>query len=198
MLATGRPTDTDVLLRFGARGPAAGESDWWRWLSSMFVHIGPLHLIFNMLWLYVLGASTEERFGPVPYLGLYLCSGLAGSAVSEGIAHSFGVSAGASGAVFGILGAWAAVYLQHARDPAASSQLRSILVLIGLSLVWGLSVPRVDNAAHIGGAVGGFVIASPLEAARGRPGLGPRLAGLAGFALAAAGSLALIETSAAG
>jgi membrane associated rhomboid family serine protease len=183
MLLTGKPMSLSTLLRFGALPPVLPRSEWWRIFTSMFVHFGFLHLAFNMYALFLFGPSIELRYGRVRFLALYLASGFLGGAFSLAFS-SPGIAAGASGAVFGILGGWLGIFLRHRRSPAAAAQLRSILILIGINLALGATAQGIDNQAHLGGLVGGFVIASGLEeAARHRGGA---------RSLAAAGSYAVV------
>ncbi|MGH2831003.1 MAG: rhomboid family intramembrane serine protease [Actinomycetota bacterium] len=191
MLATGRPTDTDVLIRFGALIRPLPRDEWWRIFSSMFVHIGLLHLLFNMFALISFGPAIENRYGKLRFLGLYLTSGLLGAAASLTFNEGIGVAAGASGGVFGILGAWIAFFVRHRNLAGSREQLRSLLFLVGINLVIGLT-GSIDNFAHLGGLVGGFALGSVLE-------LGNRLrddariiATLGGFVAVAAIAAAMV------
>jgi len=191
MLATGRPTAGDVLLRFGALPPTLDRAEWWRLFTAMFVHIGMFHLLFNMWALHLFGRSIEQRFGAARYLALYLGAGLLGSAASLAFTAG-GIRAGASGGVFGILGAWVAVFLQHRRHPEARAQLTSLFVLVGINLSFGFTVRGIDNAAHLGGLLAGFLIASGVELSLRKRGPAWTVAGMAGYALAIGIAVALI------
>ena len=140
---------------------AAGE--YWRLLTAPWLHGGTEHLIGNGIALYILGMVCEAAFGPVQFIALYVLSGLAGSIVS--VLVSAGPSVGASGAIFGLQGA-AIVLLRRERERLLVRDRRVGFVL----LIWaiytiagGLTDPFIDNGAHIGGALGGALIASRLH-----------------------------------
>jgi rhomboid protease GluP len=140
---------------------AVGE--YWRLLTAPWLHGGTEHLVGNGIALYILGMVCEAAFGPAQLVVLYVLSGLAGSFVSALI--SAGPSVGASGAIFGLQGA-AIVLLRRERDRLLVRDRRVGFVL----LIWaiytiagGLTTPFIDNGAHIGGALGGALIASRLH-----------------------------------
>lgn len=161
------------LMSWGADyGPATLGGEWWRLVTSMFVHIGGLHLLLNGLCLWQLGVLAESLFGPARLAALYLLSGLGGGLVSLTV-HPLIVSAGASGAIFGIAGALLAVhYLRKLplHIPSLRSGLGSVLPFVIYNLLGGLQ-GGIDNAAHIGGLATGFLIGAlvPLPAAAGAP-----------------------------
>jgi len=150
----------DDLLRFGSNfGPKTTGGEWGRLLSCTFVHVGLVHLVMNMLVLITGGPLVERMLGNVGFLIMYLVSGLAGSLTSL-FWHPLTVSAGASGAIFGIYGALLGILLrQQGTVPAeAMTRLRnSGLGFLLMNLVYGLSQPHIDFAAHLGGLAGGFV-----------------------------------------
>ncbi|MFN2614686.1 MAG: rhomboid family intramembrane serine protease [Actinomycetota bacterium] len=160
MVATGAPTSGRTLYRFGALISPLPSSQWWRLITAMFVHIGIGHILFNMFALVLFGGAIEQRHGKMRFLCLYLASGVAGNAVALAYSHA-SLSAGASGAIFGILGAWLALVVVNHR--AAASQLRGWVLLIGFNLFYSIVTPGIDLHAHIGGLLGGFVIAVGLE-----------------------------------
>lgn len=158
--------ETPELLRFGANfGPLTLDGEWWRTLSSTFVHIGLLHLFFNMWALWNLGVFAERMFGNGTYLLIYVASGLGGSLASVAW-NPYVTSAGASGALLGVASALAAfLYLGHVAMPARFvRRLRTTLVfLIALTLLFGAVVPGIDNAGHIGGLLVGLVLGAALH-----------------------------------
>jgi rhomboid protease GluP len=165
------------------------SGEWWRLATATFLHFGALHLLFNMWALWGTGGLVERLFGHGRFAAIYAASGLAGSLASIGW-NPLVNSAGASGAIFGVIGAQLAFFLRGGhRIPAEviRAQRNSTLGFIGYSVVFGLTVPGIDNAAHLGGLACGFVmgwlLASPIgvvdDAARAR--LGAALA--AGFAV---------------
>jgi len=140
---------------------AAGE--YWRLLTAPWLHGGTEHLIGNGVALYILGMVCEAAFGRAQFIVLFVLSGLAGSLVS--VLVSAGPSVGASGAIFGLQGA-AIVLLRRERERLLVRDRRVGFVL----LIWaiftiagGLTDPFIDNGAHIGGALGGALIASRLH-----------------------------------
>jgi membrane associated rhomboid family serine protease len=132
-------------------GVAQGE--WWRLITASFLHGGILHLLFNMYALYLFGPSLEAAFGHVRFAVLYLLSALGGSAVSYLFAYPVQPSLGASGAVFGILGATLVVSRRLRYD------VRAVAVLIAINLVLGFVIEGIDWRAHVGGLLTGMAVA---------------------------------------
>jgi rhomboid protease GluP len=135
------------------------KGEWWRLFTAMFLHFGLIHLAFNMWVLWSLGQLTERLFGSAYFLVLYLFSGLCGSLGSL-YWHPDVNSAGASGAIFGVMGGLFALMVKPAtRIPPsiAVAQRNSALIFIAYNLFNGLR-PGIDNAAHIGGLLGGFAM----------------------------------------
>ena len=145
------------VLDEGALIPAlVAQGEWWRLLSSMFLHSGAVHLGLNMLSLYFLGSFVEAAFGRGRFLALYLLSGLSG-----GLAYlylgGFNVPAvGASGAIFGLLGGVLGYALRRGTFSWRNTLIRQLLILLALNLYIGFSVPNISNTAHLGGLAGGF------------------------------------------
>ena len=159
-----------VLIHFGSNfGPATLTGEWWRLFSSMFVHFGFLHLALNMWVLWSVGRLIERMFGSLHYALLYLFAGLCGSLASLWW-HPLVNSAGASGAIFGLLGGLLAFALNPATGmptTIAASQRRIGLAFIAYNLLNGFSHHAIDNACHLGGLAGGFLmgwmLARPLD-----------------------------------
>lgn len=130
-------------------------------ITSMFLHFGFSHLMNNMVMLLVIGYSLEPEIGKIRFLLIYLGSGLMGNLVSAWFdvsQGSYAVSAGASGAIFGIVGALLYVAIRnHGRVGEIST--RGLVLMAGLSLYYGFTAQGVDNTAHIGGLVSGFLLA---------------------------------------
>jgi rhomboid protease GluP len=150
----------DSVLRWGADyGPLTLQGQWWRMVVSTFLHFGLIHLLFNMFVLFSIGLFLESLAGSVPFVALYLVCGLGGSAASLAW-HPSIVSAGASGAIFGLYGALLGFLVRHRGSiPAESlaSVRKGALTFIGYNLLYGLR-PGVDMAAHLGGLSTGFVL----------------------------------------
>jgi len=155
------------MLRWGADfGPLTLNGQWWRMLTSCFLHFSFIHIGMNMFILYQVGVLTEKLFGNVRYLVLYLLAGLGGSVVSL-FSHPLSVSAGASGAVFGVYGGLLGFLLvQRGVVPTRVSLGigRSAGVFLVYNLVWGLSSPGTDIQAHGGGLVSGLILGCALAA----------------------------------
>ncbi len=158
------------LQAWGANyGPLTLGGEWWRLATCTFIHIGILHLFMNMVVLWSVGGLLERLVGRAGFLAAYAVSGLAGSMASSWWSPSV-TSAGASGAVFGVLGCIVGLLARDRRSVPAAARSRIVrmaAVFIGYNLLFGLSVPGIDMAAHIGGLLAGFgcgiVLALPLE-----------------------------------
>jgi membrane associated rhomboid family serine protease len=147
-------TDVGTLMRSGAliRG-LVHDGEWWRLVTFPFVHIGGIHLIVNVFGLWFLGRLSEELFGPWRTVAIFALSGLAG-AVASFVAVAAGISAGASGAIFGLLGAvFIELSLQRKRHRAAWTRglWGSLAVVTVAQIGVGFIQPGVDQWAHIGG-----------------------------------------------
>jgi membrane associated rhomboid family serine protease len=132
-------------------GPLVADGDWWRLLTAAFLHYGPIHLGLNMLALWWFGEVVERSLGRGRFLLLYLASGLSGSAGAL-LADPTAVTVGASGAVFGMLGALLILEWQ-----ATGSFTGQAMTLIALNLVFSFAVSGISWGGHIGGLVGGIL-----------------------------------------
>lgn len=152
--------DVSTLIRFGANyAPLVKGGDYYRLLTSAFLHIGLIHLLCNCYALYVIGPQIESFYGKAKYILIYLASALFGNLLS--VLFSNGISAGASGAIFGLMGAM--VYFGYHYRVYLDGVLKSQIVpLIIFNLVLGFALSGVDNAAHIGGLVGGILVSMAL------------------------------------
>lgn len=153
------------LLAFGADfGPLSFDGQPWRILASNYVHIGLIHIFFNMWCLWNLGRLAERILGGWTYFLTYTVCGIAGSLASLWV-HPIGVGAGASGAIFGLAGALiTALYLGKLPYPGQMLRglMRSLLSFAGYNLFFGAVVPGIDNSAHVGGLVMGLAIGALL------------------------------------
>lgn len=154
------PTAEDAY-RWGATfGPVVMHGQWWRLFTAMFVHFGIIHLSMNMYVFYSVGRITEALFGRAKLVLLYVATGFAGSVLSV-VVHPQAVGAGASGAIFGVYGAFLGLLYarRKAIHPVAMKQMvGSATRFLGINLVYGFLSGRVDMAAHIGGLVSGLVL----------------------------------------
>lgn len=151
--------DSRVLLTFGAKiNPLVAAGEWWRLFACMFIHIGVIHLLFNLYALNSLGPLVESYFGHLRFTAIYLISGLFGSLASY--AFSPAPSAGASGAIFGLAGCLTLYFFFYRENFGARGRaiLYNMLVVIGINLVFGLSQQGIDNWGHMGGLFGGALL----------------------------------------
>lgn len=161
MELSGGSTNPRVLVRFGANyGPGILDGEIWRLFTSMFLHIGLTHLAFNSYALFIFGLEMERLYGSDRYLVIYVLAGLFGSLASFASRGPQVLSAGASGAIFGVIGMNLAFFLLHRESFGhfGRQRLMNTLLIIGLNLVFGFTVPGIDNLAHLGGLAGGFAL----------------------------------------
>lgn len=194
LVAGGDPMQPSSKVLFDLGGNFAGDTlggEPWRLITAMFLHAGLLHLAMNMFCLYQV-AGLETYFGRLGFVSLYLVSGLMGGIASIAINQN-AVSIGASGAVFGLFGALLVVVYQRRHilgAEASKRQLFSLLQFLGLNLVIGFVVPGIDQAAHVGGLLGGAACAWFMRPERD-PSAKGRLAAVTGTGVAVT-ALALV------
>ncbi len=156
----------EVQLAWGANfGPATQDGAWWRLVTAMFLHFGLLHLAMNMWALWDGGPLVERFYGPGRFALLYLASGVTGNLLSLAVHGSDAVSGGASGAIFGVYGALLVCLLHERRrlDPLEFKWLfGGAAVFAVATLVMGVFVRGIDNAAHLGGLAGGALLGALL------------------------------------
>ena len=158
----GMTEDAYYMLQNGAMYlPLLQQGEYYRLITSIFLHFGFSHLVNNMLMLGVMGWQLELVVEKIKFLIIYFAAGIGGnmlSALVEMRTGDFAVSAGASGAIFGIIGALLYIAVRnHGQIGNVSGQ--GILVMIALTLYYGFTSSGVDNFAHIGGLAVGFVLA---------------------------------------
>ena len=159
----GSNLDTMFMLEHGAMFTPylLVQTEWYRLFTSMFLHFGIRHLLNNMLLLYVLGDYLEKYLGRVKFLMLYVIAGVGANIVSGIVClwqNDVVVSAGASGAVFGILGGLLWVILRN-KGRVENLTIKKMTVMAVLSLYYGFVSEGVDNVAHVTGLILGFVLA---------------------------------------
>lgn len=153
----GGSTNNSTLIKYGAMvNQLIYMGEWWRFITPVFLHSGFLHLAMNTLALYFLGTTVEKIFGNIRFLFIYLFAGVTGCIAS--FIFSSTLSVGASGAIYGCFGAllyFGAVY------PKLFSRTMgmSLIIVLGINLVFSFSVRGIDGAAHLGGLAGGFLAA---------------------------------------
>ena len=161
------PTPQQMIDLGGNFAPVTLHGEWWRIVSSMFLHYGAIHIGMNMICLYQ-ARVVEQLYGKLGYVAIYLVAGLLGGVASLA-RNTNAVSAGASGAVFGVFGAFGAflVLRKAAMDEEVwRKTTRQIVTFVAINLVYGMSVPGIDMSAHIGGLFGGFAVGAVLLAGK--------------------------------
>ena len=159
----GPTEDLDLLKQYGAMyAPlVVGQGEYYRIFTSMFIHIGFSHLLNNMIILFVLGDNLERALGEIKYFIFYFVCGAGANIISMLISiqgNRLTVSAGASGAIFGVIGGLIyAVAVNKGRLEDLSS--RQLIMLVICSLYYGFTGTGVDNAAHISGLILGILLA---------------------------------------
>ncbi len=153
-----------ALCRLGALNAPAVVHDgqYWRLLTVMVLHAGIIHWAFNSYALYIFGPTLETLLGRVRFLALYVGCGFAAAGASLMISHTR-LGVGASGAIFGMLGALVAFFYRR-RDAGGRGALQNLLLVLALNLFLGTRTPNVDNVAHIAGFLAGLLAMALLEA----------------------------------
>lgn len=158
---SGTNLDVYALLNFGGLfTPYVVRGEIWRLITSGFLHGGIIHLLFNMYSLYLIGTQVENFIGKWKYITIYFVSMISAGLLSCVINTNI-VSVGASGAIFGLLGALL-YFGYHYRLYLGSVLKNQIIPVILINLMFGFMTPGVDNAAHIGGLIGGLLTAMAL------------------------------------
>ena len=155
-------SDIDILIKFGANvGDLVRTGEVWRLVTHMFLHIGIFHIFFNMYSLYYIGPRVEDFFGKWKYLVIYLGSGICGGLLSISMYEGNIVSAGASGAIFGLFGAL--LYFGYNYRGYIGNIIQSqILPIVIYNLFLGFFIDGIDMWSHIGGFIGGIIISNML------------------------------------
>lgn len=160
----GGSTNISVMLRAGVNyRPLIEQGEWWRLISANFLHFGWMHIAVNAYSLYAVGPMLERLYGTSRYLAIYVLAGITGAIAS--MVFNGSSSAGASGALFGLIGAMLLTGLRHqdAIPGHVRKDMRNIaLVTLGINLAYGFTHAEIDNFAHLGGLVGGFAMAGAL------------------------------------
>gem|GEM_PF-699414 len=154
MTLSGGSTEIYNLINFGAKyNPLIADGEYFRLVSNIFIHIGIAHLLFNSYAINMLGKDAESIYGPYKFIAIYLISGVFGSLGS--FLFSDAVSAGASGAIFGLIGSY--IYF-GIRKPAIFSARygMNLIALLIINIIFGLTNKSIDNFAHFGGLLGGL------------------------------------------
>jgi rhomboid protease GluP len=191
----------EFVREFGSKSiPDIARGEYWRFITPMFVHIGIIHFFFNALGLYYIGYQIEHILGSKWFVGVFLATGIIGNLSS--CLFSLSVSAGASGALFGLLGAGFRLegLVSDQFDRLGEQKRPRKRIYSGMvisNIILGLIIPVIDNAAHIGGLISGWLLMEALL--RSRPNrlraLNPIIAGFIYFLLTAFAAVAVARTA---
>src|SRR6266853_2967933 len=165
MALAGGSTNEPTLMAFGVKSnPEIVHGQWWRFVTPIFIHIGLLHLFFNSYALWIVGPQVERLYGGARFVILYVLTGVAGVYGSYAY-HPNTISAGASGAIFGLFGVLLVFGLRYrsAIPPFFARAVGTgVLPVIVINLIIGFTIPQIDNSAHIGGLLAGAALAALL------------------------------------
>lgn len=165
MALAGGSMNEPTLLAFGVKSnPEIAAGQWWRFITPVFIHIGLLHLFFNSYALWIVGPQVEKLYGSARFVILYVLTGVAGVAGSYAY-HPDTVSAGASGAIFGLFGVLLAFGIRYRKSipPFFKRAVGAgVLPVIVINLIIGFTIPQIDNSAHILGLLAGAALAALL------------------------------------
>ena len=154
------------LIQWGANaGAYTLDGDYWRIVTAAFLHGGFLHIAFNMAVLWDVGPLVERIYGSKRFFLMYFFAAITAS-LNTLFWNPGGVSVGASGAVFGIFGVLLAFYQSHRKTIPAhviKEKSRVVIAVIAYNLIFGMIQPNIDNAGHVGGLIGGFLIGAVLS-----------------------------------
>ncbi|MCS7222087.1 MAG: rhomboid family intramembrane serine protease [Anaerolineae bacterium] len=159
LLAGSLGISTPVLIIFGAKvNQLIADGEFWRLLTANFLHVSLMHLLFNTYALWQLGPEVERLYGRARFLTIYLLTAVYGATAS----YAWGgeLSAGASGAIFGLVGTLVAYFLRYRElfGRRGRAYLSSMVMIVVINLLIGISTPGIDNWGHIGGLISGFLL----------------------------------------
>ncbi|SEB53359.1 rhomboid family intramembrane serine protease [Paenibacillus sp. GP183] len=154
----GSSQDSTTLLRFGAMFNLPDmHPEPWRYVTSIFIHIGWEHLLFNSFAMYVFAAPLERMLGLARYFLFYIACGIIGNLVSAQLHSGIYIGAGASGAIYGVYGAY--LYLSIFRKDMIEFETRqTVIPIIVIGFIYSIVAPHVDIYAHLGGFLGGLAL----------------------------------------
>lgn len=154
----GGSTNIETLVKYGAFFPplVVAGNQYYRFITSIFMHIGIMHIFFNGYALYIFGPQLERLMGAKKYLLFFLLTGIGGN-IATFFFNFTSVSAGASGSLFGLFGAF--LYLVHRhRDMVTPEGRQSIIRLLVINLILTIAVPSISVTAHLGGLIIGYLL----------------------------------------
>ncbi len=156
---TSAQTELRMLQNYAAWGPAIEAGEWWRGLTAAFLHGGTMHILFNMYFLYIFGPRLERQVGSVAFSGIYLASAAGGSLASFLFGPPNTFSVGASGALFGLFGAWLYAAYRQRGSAAGSAMFNQLGAILLINMALPLFIRNIDWRAHLGGLAVGVLVA---------------------------------------
>ncbi|HEY1478584.1 MAG TPA: rhomboid family intramembrane serine protease [Gaiellales bacterium] len=157
LLERGGDSNTYVFRHGALTGVGVADGQWWRVATAAFLHANILHIAFNMYALWLLGRALERYIGTWRFLAIYAVAGISGSAGALLLTNAYTPTVGASGAIFGLMGAL--LLLERRGTPLVGP----LLPILAINLVFTLSVSGISIGGHIGGLIGGLLAALALE-----------------------------------
>jgi membrane associated rhomboid family serine protease len=186
----GGPSSVDLFNAGAMFPPAIAAGQWWRIGTAMFLHAGLIHLALNSYVLWIFGNLIEREIGRLATLGVFLATGIFAGAASYAFSSGGAVGVGASGAIFGLVGAFVAYNYARRHHVLAQARLRAAVSMLLINLVIGFSIPLIDWRAHVGGLVAGVVAGFAVDPSR--PAGIRRVYAIGGLALIVVGAVALV------
>lgn len=160
MTLAGGSQNISNLVRFGAVvKDRIAYGEWWRLFTASFIHIGFMHILLNMYFLYQIGPVFEKLYGSRNFLIIYLLAGIMGNLLTFAFGSSSTVSAGASTSLYGLFGLAIGIILNYKGDSMLSSFGASFLSVIAINIVYSLINPSIGLLGHLGGLLAGVILA---------------------------------------
>lgn len=135
------------------------KGQWWRLFTAMFIHIGIFHLLMNMYFLYSIGGVFESLYGARNFLIIYILTGLMGNLFTYAFGDINSVSAGASTALYGLIGLGLGIMLNYRDNDLLMQFGRSFLPIVVINIIYSFTMPGIGITGHLGGLLGGFILA---------------------------------------
>jgi len=151
--------DQELIERFALANWLVTAGEWWRIGTAAFLHGSIMHIAFNMYALYIFGPRLEQQVGSPAFVSMYVAAAAVGGATSYVLGPEQQVSIGASGAIFGLFGAWLFVAWRMRNTAGGRSMFNQLFVLLAINAALPLFIPGIDWRAHLGGLVAGIAIA---------------------------------------
>jgi membrane associated rhomboid family serine protease len=190
LIRAGALTPFSAFTADGVTGGLVG-GQWWRLVSSIFLHAGLIHLGLNAYVLWIFGNVIERELGRLEMAAVFLTTGIFAGAASFAFSPEPTVAVGASGAIFGLVGAFIAYNYLRRHHVLAQARLRAAISMLVLNLIIGFSIPAIDWRAHLGGLVAGLVAGFAVDPSR--PPAVRRLSAVAGLAALLVAAAVMVE-----